>query len=82
MINYILTDVSTSISDFKKNPMLAVQQANGSPLAVLNHNRPVFYCVPPAQFEAIMERIDDLDLMALACERAKQPEVKVNFNDL
>lgn len=82
MINYMLTCVSNSISKFKKIPMMAVQQANWSPLAVLNHNRFFFYCVTPAVFEAIIERIEDQDLMALACERANQAEVEVKLDDL
>jgi len=39
--------LSVSISEFKQNPGKIVEGAHGQPVAVLNHNRPIFYTVSP-----------------------------------
>lgn len=52
---------SVSVSALAKNPLSAVAQGEGFAVAVLNHNQPVFYCMPAKAYEALME----LDLAAL-----------------
>ena len=43
----ILADTTASVSELKKNPMLRTVAADeGFPVAILNRNEPVFYCVP------------------------------------
>jgi len=49
--NPILSDVSAGISELKKNPMSVVEQGDGSPVAILNRNKPVFYAVPANVYE-------------------------------
>lgn len=53
-------------------------------MAVLSHNKPAFYMVPPARYEAMLEQIDDLQLVRLAKERLKQKgrAIKVALADL
>ena len=50
MTHQILTEVAASISELKANPMKVVASEEGMPIAVLNRNEPVFYCVP--QYES------------------------------
>ena len=78
----ILTEVSASISELKTNPMKVVTSGNGMPIAVLNHNEPAFYCVPAAAYEAMMELLDDIELLKLVKERIDEPAVKVSLDDL
>ena len=78
----ILADTVISISDLKKNPTLAVAQGGGFPVAVLNRNNPEFYCLPVESYEALLNKIEDLELNALADSRANQERVKVNLDDL
>jgi antitoxin StbD len=66
----------------KKNPMGTVAAGEGSPVAILNRNEPAFYCVPARAYEALMERLEDLELNALADARAGQAEVEVSLDDL
>jgi len=73
---------SISISDLKKNPSSVINQSQGEPVAILNHNRPTAYLVPAAAFEAIMERLDDLELAHLVKEREHEPSVKVSLDEL
>jgi antitoxin StbD len=49
---------------------------------VLNHNKPAAYLVPVAAFEAMMEKLDDIDLAKLVRERAHEPTVKVEPSEL
>ncbi|MFN5194717.1 MAG: hypothetical protein ACK5E6_09870 [Cyanobacteriota bacterium] len=38
-------------------------------VAVLNHNEPTFYCVPPKAYEELMDLVDDLELNRLSDSR-------------
>lgn len=78
----LYTNASVSISELKKNPSAVIEQANGFPVAVLNHNKPAAYLVPAAAFEAMMERLDDIELAKLVKERESEPTVRVLPNDL
>ena len=51
-------------------------------MAILNRNAPAFYCVPTKVYEAMLERLDDIDLNAIADARAGQPITKVKLDDL
>jgi antitoxin StbD len=82
MIHPILSDSTTSISDLKKNPMAVVEQGEGFPVAVLNRNQPVFYCVPAEAYELLMDKLEDMELSALVNARLDQPEIEVNIDDL
>ncbi len=78
----LYTNASVSISELKKNPSAVIDQADGFPVAVLNHNKPAAYLVPAAAFEAMMERLDDIELAKLVKERENEPSVKVDPDDL
>ncbi|KPD20451.1 MULTISPECIES: type II toxin-antitoxin system Phd/YefM family antitoxin [Idiomarina] len=73
---------STSISELKKNPMAVVEESHGEPVAVLNRNQPAFYCIPAATYEALMEELEDRDLLELVKKRQHEDEVEVNIDDL
>lgn len=82
MASRILTDIAASISELKANPMKVVASGEGLPIAVLNRNEPAFYCVPAKAYEAIMELIEDMELLDLVKERADEESVKVSLDDL
>lgn len=82
MIRPILSDATTSISELKKNPMAVVEMGEGFPVAVLNRNQPAFYCVPAEAYEALMDKLEDMELAALVHARRDQGEVEVNIDDL
>ena len=64
-----LADFSVSISELKNNPSALLDRASGSPIAVLNRNKPVAYLIPAATYEAMMEVIEDYELGKLVEER-------------
>lgn len=78
----LYTNASVSISELKKNPTAVIDEADGFPVAVLNHNKPAAYLVPAAAFEAMMEKLDDIELAKLVKERENQPTIRVDPNDL
>jgi len=80
----ILSDLSVSMTEFKKNPNEALRESGGQAVAVLSHNKPVFYMVPPDRFEAMLDAIDDLQLVRVVKERLKQKDraIAVTLDDL
>ncbi len=82
-MSYIIcSDVVASISELKSNPMATIKSAHGKPLAILNRNQPVFYCIPIALYEAMLEVIDDVELCKIIETRLQEKEILVNINDL
>ncbi len=82
MAHQILSNTAASITELKRNPMGTVAAGDGFPVAILNRNEPAFYCVPAKVFEAMMERLDDLELNTVADARIGQPRVKVSLDEL
>ena len=84
MIEPVLADAAVSISDLKKNPSAVIAAAEGFPVAVLNRNTPQAYLVPAAAWEALMERLEDMELAEIVRERLAKGEkpVKVELADL
>lgn len=78
----LYANASVSISELKKNPSAIIQQAEGFPVAVLNHNRPAAYLVPVAAFEAMMEQLDDQALARIIKERQAESTVQIALDDL
>lgn len=80
----VLADFSVSISELKKNPSALLSQANGSPIAVLNHNKPAAYLIPAETYEALMDMIEDYELAKLVEERRgdKDKAITVSLDDL
>jgi len=70
----VLASRSISISDFKKNPAKVVREAGSHPIAVLSHNRPVFYLVEPRLFAALIDNLEDVELAELAARRVAAGE--------
>ena len=82
MTNMILSDMSASVTELKKNPMLTVAAGEGFPVDILNRNEPVFYCVPAKAYEALIDYLEDLELNAIADSRKGQATIRVSLDDL
>lgn len=82
MAHLILAETSASLSELKKNPMGTVASGDGFPVAILNRNAPAFYCVPATTYEALMEKIEDLELNAIADARNHQRVTAVKLDEL
>jgi antitoxin StbD len=82
MPNPVLSFMTASITELKKNPMGTVSMGEGEAVAILNHNQPAFYCVPADTYEALMDRLEDLELNAIADARQGQKVHKVKLHEL
>lgn len=84
MTHIILAEMTASVSELKKNPIATVASGNGFPVAIFNRNQPVFYCVPISAYQALLEKIENLELNALADARLSdgQALIKVSLDEL
>lgn len=82
LLTPLLAETGISISDLKKNPSAAIRAAEGFPVAILNRNTPEAYLVPADAWEAIMDRLEDMELAEIVRARAGQEEVEVSIDDL
>ena len=76
----IYADLSISMSEFKKNPSQVLRVAGEKPVAILNHNRPVFYMVTPKIFEMLVESLADRELTELVRHRLAQKDRSVEVD--
>lgn len=81
MPHIILSDISASVSELKKNPMATVNAGEGYPVAILNRNQPAFYCVPAELYEQILDALDDSELVKLVNQRSQQKLIDVDLDD-
>jgi antitoxin StbD len=79
----IFADHTVSISAFKARPAQTVEDAADKPLAVLSHNKPVFYVLSAKLFEKIADILDDYEMAELVQARLADPKiVDVSIDDL
>lgn len=82
MTNIVLAEMTASVSELKKNPMRTVAAGEGAAVAILNRNEPAFYCVPARAYEALLGRLEDIELNAIADTRANAPVIMVALDEL
>lgn len=82
MTHLILAETTASVSELKKNPMGTVAAGEGFPVAILNRNEPAFYCVPAKAYEALMDRLEDIELNVIADARQGQTVHKITLDEL
>jgi antitoxin StbD len=80
----ILANKAVGISELKQNPAAILSVAAEEPVAILNRNKPAGYIISPAVWEAIVDRLEDLELAAIANERLNDGEtpVRVKLDEL
>jgi antitoxin StbD len=80
----VLATCSASISELKRNPTALLNEADGSPVAILNHNKPTAYLIPADTYEWMMDILDDYDLGKLVQNRRKDlgKAVEVELDEL
>ena len=80
----ILSSCSASISELKRNPTALLNEAEGSPIAILNHNVPAAYLIPAETYEWLMDKLEDSELAQIVIDRAseKGKAVEVDIDEL
>nr|WP_313127623.1 type II toxin-antitoxin system Phd/YefM family antitoxin [Stutzerimonas nitrititolerans] len=70
----LMADVGASITELKRNPMRVIHEGAGEAVVIIHQNKPAFYAVPPALYEAMLDVIDDAHLVgALRARHADFP---------
>ena len=61
-----------------------IDQSEGQPIAILNHNRPTAYLIPAKTYEELLERLEDYQLGLIVQERQNEKirAVEVDIDDL
>ena len=80
----VLSSCSASISELKKNPTALLNEAEGSPVAILNHNIPAAYLVPAETYEWLMDKLEDAELTQIILDRAREKAnaIEVSLDEL
>ncbi len=78
----ILSSITVSVTELKRNFAGILKQADDCPVAVLNHNRPEAYLLPAAHYERLMAYLEDLEDAKLVRERGDGPFVEVSLDEL
>jgi len=68
----VLASCSASISELKRNPSALINQSDGEPIAILNHNKPTAYLIPAETWEELLESIEDYQLGIIVKERQNE----------
>lgn len=65
----VLAETSIGITELKKNPSAVIRDAGDRAVVVLHHNKPSAYLVPASTYEALMDVLDDLQLVPVVQQR-------------
>ena len=68
----VLANCSASISELKRNPSALIDQSEGEPIAILNHNKPTAYLIPAETYEELLDSIEDYQLGIIVQERQNE----------
>jgi antitoxin StbD len=71
-----------SISNLRKNLNDIIEQLRSSPVAVYSSERPVAYILSAKSYEALLEKLEDVDLTELAKGRLQGKRVQVDLSTL
>ena len=78
----IYSSKTVSVTELKRDFADIIKQADDSPIAILNHNRPEAYLLPAAHYERLMAHLEDLEDAKLVHERAGGPFVEMTLDEL
>ena len=61
-----------------------IEQSDGQPIAILNHNRPTAYLIPAETYEELLERLEDYQLGLIVQERQDEKirAVEVDIDEI
>lgn len=71
---------SVSISELKRNPSALIKKSRGEPVTILNRNKPMAYLVPAETYEALLEKLEDLELGNVIRQRQKEKPLAVEVS--
>lgn len=75
-MNAVLAETSIGITELKKNPSAVIREAGTDAVVILHHNKPSAYLVPASTYEALMDVLDDLQLLPVVQQRINAWQAK------
>jgi antitoxin StbD len=75
--NTTQSGLSVSVEEFNNDPNEVLRSLNDQAVAIISHNKPLFYIVPAIRYQAMLEEIDGLRLVRVVSERLKQKELAI-----
>lgn len=82
LTNPVYAATTVSITELRRNLGAIIEEAGDAAIAILNHNKPTAYLVPAEAFEALIDKLEDLELAELARQRQGGKTVKVSLDEL
>ena len=56
--------------------------AQNQTIVITDDGAPLFYCVPAKEYETMLEKVEDVELAKVVKERADEPEITVNIEEM
>jgi antitoxin StbD len=80
----VFADYVASITDFRQNTESILEQAQTATVVILAHDKPSAYLISAADYEALLERLEDYELGLLVKGRMaeKAQAIEVSIDDL
>ena len=78
----IFAQQTVSMTDLRRNPAKVIEESKLSAVAVLNHNKPAAYLISAANYEDMLDQLEDAALTKIVKARAGGKVVKVKLEDL
>jgi antitoxin StbD len=72
---------SIDIDELRVDPVGMIDRLKG-PVALLSHTEPIAYLVPAREWEAVIERLEDIELADMITTRLGEKAVRVQLADL
>ncbi len=73
---------TVTITELKRDPYSVIEEAGKSAVAILQNKRASAYLVPAETFEALIDKLEDLELAAIARQRHGGKTIKVSLDEL
>lgn len=71
----LYTSLTMGITDLKKNPMVVAESKE--PIAILNRNTPVFYCVPADIYHQMVDTLEEVQDNQLIETRKDSKRIRI-----
>ena len=78
----IEAQIAVSLAELEANTTGVLNEAKDATIAVLSDNQVVAYRVPADAYEALLDRLDDLDLIEIVRSRSGETGIPVDLDDL
>ena len=76
MPSELYTTLTMSVTDLKRNPMVVAE--SNEPIAVLNRNTPVFYCVPADTYHQMVDALENAQDSQTIEARKDSKRIRIN----